>query len=85
VDAESGRSSERAELENALALCRAHRATLVVANVSRLTRSVAFLSKLLAADVEIRFVDLPSIEGPTGKFMMASVAELEARHDLGPH
>ena len=49
--------------------------------MSRLTRSVAFLSKLLAADVEIRFVDLPQIEGPTGKFMlhqMASVAELEA-------
>jgi DNA invertase Pin-like site-specific DNA recombinase len=59
----------------------AHRAALVVANVSRLTRSVAFLSKLLAADVEIRFVDLPKIEGATGKFMlhqMASVAELEA-------
>jgi DNA invertase Pin-like site-specific DNA recombinase len=54
---------------------------LVVANVSRLTRSVAFLSKLLAADVEIRFVDLPKIEGATGNFMlhqMASVAELEA-------
>jgi hypothetical protein len=56
-------------------------ATLVVANVSRLTRSVAFLSKLVAADVEIRFVDLPAIEGATGRFMlhqMASVAELEA-------
>jgi DNA invertase Pin-like site-specific DNA recombinase len=64
-----------------LQLCRAHRAALVVANVSRLTRSVAFLSKLLAADVEIRFVDLPAIEGATGKFLlhqMASVAELEA-------
>jgi DNA invertase Pin-like site-specific DNA recombinase len=46
----------------------------------RLTRSVAFLSKLLAADVEIRY-DLPAIEGATGKFLlhqMASVAELEA-------
>jgi DNA invertase Pin-like site-specific DNA recombinase len=46
-----------------------------------LTRSVAFLSKLLEADVEIRFVDLPSIEGATGRFIlqqMASVAELEA-------
>jgi hypothetical protein len=56
------------------------RAALVVANVSRLTRSVAFLSKLLEADVEIRFVDLPSIEGATGRFIlqqMASVAELE--------
>ena len=46
-----------------------------------MTRSVAFLSKLLEADVEIRFVDLPSIEGATGRFLlqqMASVAELEA-------
>jgi DNA invertase Pin-like site-specific DNA recombinase len=81
VEVESGRNSDRRELESALALCRAHRAALVVANVSRLTRSVAFLSQLLAADVEIRFVDLPAIEGATGRFMlqqMASVAELEA-------
>jgi DNA invertase Pin-like site-specific DNA recombinase len=81
VEIESGRNSDRPQLEAALALCRAHKAALVVANVSRLTRSVAFLSKLLAADVEIRFADLPQIEGATGKFMlhqMASVAELEA-------
>jgi hypothetical protein len=48
-------------------------------HVSRLTRSVAFLSKLLAADVEIRFVDMPTIEGATGRFLlhqMASVASL---------
>lgn len=78
---ESGRNADRRELEAALALCRAHRAALVVSKVDRLTRSVAFLSKLLAADVEIRFVDLPAIEGPTGRFLlqqMASVAELEA-------
>jgi DNA invertase Pin-like site-specific DNA recombinase len=81
VEVESGRNADRGELEAALALCRAHRAALVVANVSRLTRSVAFLPKLLSSDVEIRFVDLPAIEGATGKFLlhqMASVAELEA-------
>jgi DNA invertase Pin-like site-specific DNA recombinase len=64
-----------------LQLCRAHRAALIVANLSRLTRSVVFLSKLLAADVEIRFVDLPTIEGTTARFLlqqMASVADLEA-------
>jgi len=46
-----------------------------------LTRSVAFLSRLLEAGVDVRFADLPQIEGPTGRFMlqqMASVAELEA-------
>jgi DNA invertase Pin-like site-specific DNA recombinase len=81
VEVESGRQNDRPMLAEALALCRAHRAALVVANVSRLTRSVAFLSKLLEAGVEIRFVDLPTIEGATGRFMlqqMASVAELEA-------
>ncbi len=81
VEVESGRQNDRPTLVEALALCRAHRACLVVANVSRLTRSVAFLSKLLESEVEIRFVDLPKIEGATGKIMlqqMASVAELEA-------
>ena len=53
----------------------------MVSKVDRLARSVAFLSKLLEADVDVRFADLPQIEGPTGRFMlqqMASVAELEA-------
>ena len=54
---------------------------LVVAEVGRLTRSVAFLSRLLEAGVDVRFADLPAIEGATGKFLlqqMAAVAELEA-------
>jgi DNA invertase Pin-like site-specific DNA recombinase len=81
TETESGRSADRPELAKALARCRIMGATLVVANVSRLTRSVAFLSRLLDAGVEVRFCDLPQIESPTGKFMlqqMAAVAELEA-------
>jgi DNA invertase Pin-like site-specific DNA recombinase len=42
---------------------------------------VAFLSRLLEAGVDVRFADLPAIEGSTGKFLlqqMAAVAELEA-------
>ena len=53
----------------------------MVAKVDRLTRSVSFLSRLLEAGVDVRFADLPAIEGPTGRFMlqqMAAVAELEA-------
>jgi DNA invertase Pin-like site-specific DNA recombinase len=78
---ESGRSSDRPALAQALTRCRLMNATLIVANVSRLTRSVAFLSRLLEAGVDVRFCDLPQIEGPTGRFMlqqMAAVAELEA-------
>ena len=43
---------------------------LVVAKVDRLTRSVAFLSRLLEAGVDVRFADLPMIEGATGKFLL---------------
>ncbi|WP_298964610.1 recombinase family protein [uncultured Methylobacterium sp.] len=81
IEVESGKRADRPELAAALARCRAMRATLIVANVSRLTRSVAFLSSLLEAGIEVRFCDLPQIEGPTGRFLltqMAAVAELEA-------
>jgi DNA invertase Pin-like site-specific DNA recombinase len=81
VEVESGRSDARPELAKALARCRIMGATLIVANVSRLTRSVAFLSRLLESGVEVRFCDMPQIEGATGRFLltqMVSVAELEA-------
>jgi Resolvase, N terminal domain len=56
-----------------------HRAEWTKAD--RLTRSVGFLSILLDAGVDVRFEDLPQIEGTAGRFMlkqMALVAELEA-------
>ncbi|AHY52467.1 recombinase family protein [Bradyrhizobium japonicum] len=81
VEIESGKRSDRPKLDEALALARLHRAALIVSKVDRLTRSVAFLSRLLEAGVDVRFADLPEIEGCTGRFMlqqMVSVAELEA-------
>lgn len=81
VEVESGRRSDRPEFAKALALCQAHRAALVVAKVDRLARSQNFLSRVLASGVDVRFCDLPQIEGPTGRFLlqsMMSVAELEA-------
>jgi DNA invertase Pin-like site-specific DNA recombinase len=81
TEIESGRKSQRPALEQALSAARVRRTPIVVAKVDRLTRSVAFLSQLLEAGVDVRFADLPSLEGPTGRFMlqqMAAVAELEA-------
>ena len=81
TEVESGKRSDRPELDKALAAARVHQIPLVVAKVDRLTRSVAFLSRLLEAGVDVRFADLPAIEGATGRFMlqqMAAVAELEA-------
>ena len=81
VEVESGKRSDRPELDKALAAARIRQVPLVVAKLDRLTRSVAFLSRLLEAGVDVRFADLPEIEGATGKFLlqqMAAVAELEA-------
>lgn len=81
VEVESGKRADRPQLRAALDACRLRRATLVVAKVDRLTRSVAFLSQLLESGVDVRFADMPALEGPTGRFMlqqMAAVAELEA-------
>jgi DNA invertase Pin-like site-specific DNA recombinase len=81
TEVESGRNSDRPALERALAAARLHRAALVVSKMDRLTRSVPFLNRLLEAGVDVRFADLPQIEGATGRFMvqmMVSVAELEA-------
>jgi DNA invertase Pin-like site-specific DNA recombinase len=80
-EVESGRRSDRPALDEALAAARLHRASLVVSKVDRLTRSVAFLSRLLDAGVDVRFADLPQLEGATGRFLlqqMVAVAELEA-------
>lgn len=82
IEVESAkRAVERPELDKALAAARLHRAALVVSKVDRLTRSVSFLSRLLDANVDVRFADLPQIEGATGRFLlqqMVAVAELEA-------
>jgi len=83
TEAESGKRSDRPELRKALALCRVHAATLIVAKLDRLSRNAQFLKTVVkeSGDAGVVFCDLPKTEGPTGKFligMMAEVAELEA-------
>lgn len=82
VEIETGTAKrERPVLAQALDHCRLTGALLVVAKVDRLTRSVAFLHRVLESGVDVRFCDLPHLEGATGRFMltqMAAVAELEA-------
>jgi DNA invertase Pin-like site-specific DNA recombinase len=83
VEVETGtrKGDHRPELDKALARCRVMGATLIVANVSRLTRNPDFMSRLVQAGVDVRFCDLPQIEGPAGRFMlrqMLAIAELEA-------
>jgi DNA invertase Pin-like site-specific DNA recombinase len=52
TEIESGRLSDRPKLAEALAACRLHRATLVIAKLDRLARNVAFVSNLLEAGAD---------------------------------
>ena len=77
IEVESGKNSDRPQLERALALCRLHKATLVVAKLDRLARNLHFLSGLMESGVEFVACDLPSANGLT-IHVLAAVAEAEA-------
>jgi DNA invertase Pin-like site-specific DNA recombinase len=77
IEVESGRNSDRPQLAQALALCRLHNATLVVAKLDRLARNLHFLSGLMEAGVEFVACDLPTANRLT-IHVLAAVAEAEA-------
>lgn len=77
VETESGRKSDRPKLQEALALCRKTNSILIVAKLDRLSRNVAFTSKLLESDVEITFCDFPQANRLI-LHIISSIAEYEA-------
>jgi DNA invertase Pin-like site-specific DNA recombinase len=79
VEAESGRRSDRPQLQKALKACRVYGATLVIAKLDRLARNVAFIANLMEAGVEFEAVDLPDANRMT-LHIMAAMAEQEARY-----
>ena len=78
VEVESGARKDRPQLAAALATCRAHRATLVVAKLDRLARNVAFVSALMESGVEFVAADMPTVNRLT-VHILAAVAEEESR------
>jgi DNA invertase Pin-like site-specific DNA recombinase len=60
AEVESGKRNDRPELVNALAACRKHKATLVIAKLDRLARNVAFIANLMESGVDFIAVDMPS-------------------------
>ena len=77
VETESGKRTDRPKLAEALDLCRKTKSTLIVAKLDRLSRNVAFTSKLLESDVEIKFCDFPEANRLV-LHIIASIAEYEA-------
>ncbi len=78
TEVESGRKSSRPRLAEALAACRVHKATLIIAKLDRLARNVAFVSSLMEAGVEFEAVDFPKANRIT-IHILAAVAEHEAQ------
>jgi len=69
---------ERPILAEALKLCKATGATLLIAKLDRLTRSVAFVSALLDSKVKFVAVDFPEANELT-IHILAAVAQNEAK------
>jgi DNA invertase Pin-like site-specific DNA recombinase len=73
---ESGKRNDRPQIATALAMCRARRATLVIAKLDRLARNVAFISRLMESGVDFVACDNPHATRLT-IHILAAVAEHE--------
>ena len=76
VEIESGAKKHRPELIAALATCKLHRATLVIAKLDRLARNVAFIANLMDGGVDFVACDMPQANRLT-LHLMAAIAEHE--------
>jgi DNA invertase Pin-like site-specific DNA recombinase len=76
TEVESGKNSDRPELEKAIAACKKHRARLIIAKLDRLSRNVAFIATLMERKVDFLAVDNPTATKFT-VHILAAVAEFE--------
>ena len=76
TEIESGKRNERPELEKALAVCKRHKAKLVIAKLDRLSRNLAFIATLMDSGVEFVAVDNPHANKLT-VHILAAVAQHE--------
>jgi len=60
IEVESGKKNDRPKLLEAIALCKKHKATLIVSKICRLGRSVQLISTLMNSDIELAVVDNPN-------------------------
>src|SRR5690606_23983276 len=78
TEIESGRRNDRPELSEALRRARLTGATLVVAKLDRLSRSVAFLSALQESGASFVAADMPEANELT-VHILAAVAQAERK------
>jgi DNA invertase Pin-like site-specific DNA recombinase len=78
VEVESGRLNSRPILAEAMAACKKHKATLVIAKLDRLARNVSFVSSILDSRVQFVACDAPHADR-TFLQILSVFAEHEAR------
>ncbi|EQB03654.1 recombinase family protein [Sphingobium indicum] len=76
TEIESGKRSDRPVLEQAIALCRRRKATLLVAKLDRLARTVSFISRLIETGV-----DFVAVDNPHANKLMVHVISAFAEHE----
>ena len=69
-------ANDRPQLAEAFAVCKKHKAKLVIAKLDRLARNVAFISNLMESGVDFVAVDMPDANRLT-VHILAAVAEHE--------
>lgn len=78
VETESGKRNQRPGLISALRDCQKQNATLLIAKLDRLSRSVAFIAALIESKVAFKAIDAPFAE-PFTLHILAAVAEKERK------
>ncbi len=78
TEVETGKSSNRPQLNNALACCKENNAILIVAKLDRLARNLHFVTSLQAANIDFICCDMPTATRLT-IHIIAAIAENEAQ------
>lgn len=76
VEIKSGAKNKRKALQSALTACKKQKATLLIAKLDRLSRSVAFIATLMESKVDFKVMDNPNAERFT-LHILAAMAEKE--------
>ena len=76
IEQESGGKNDRAELNQALRLCRKSGATLLVSKLDRLSRRVSFIANLMESKITLKVVEMPQADN-FQLHIYASLAEQE--------
>lgn len=84
IETETGKNNHRPKLIEALEHCKRTKSILICAKLDRLSRNVAFISRLLESEMEIIFCDFPTANRLI-LHIISSIAEYASQLNIGTH